>query len=97
MALAKEKVKSALKKKGFSQNDKGHHIYLNHRWKRNGQFSGVKTFVSHGSRKDLSDRLVSEMAKQVKLSNKDFKRLVSCDMKQKEYETIIKRRLQQNL
>ena len=96
MALAKEKVKSALKRKGFSQNVKGHHIYFNHRWKQNGRLSGVKTFVSHGGKKDLNDRLVSEMAKQVKLSNKDFKRLVSCEMKQKEYERIIKRRFEQN-
>lgn len=97
MALAKEKVKSALKKKGFSRNDKGHHIYFNHRWKRSGRLSGIKTYVSHGSKKDLSDRLVSEMAEQVKLSNKDFKRLVSCDMKQGEYEKVVKKRLKKNL
>ncbi len=93
MALAKRKVKAALRKKGFDQNEKKDHIYFYHRWKSNGFLSGIWTRVSHGSRpKDLPKGLVGEMARQVKLSNKNFKRLVSCDMDREEYEEVVKKR-----
>ena len=94
MALAKRKVKGALRKKGFDENEKKDHIYFYHRWKSDGILSGIWTRVSHGSRpKDLPKGLVGEMAKQVRLSSKDFRRLVSCDMDRDEYEKVAKERL----
>ena len=91
MALAKRKVKAALRKKGFDENKKKDHIYFYHRWESTGNLSGIWTRVSHGSRpKDLPKGLASEMAKQVKLSNRDFERLVSCDMDQDKYEKVVK-------
>lgn len=42
---------------------------------------------------DLDDSLVSRMARQVKLTTKVFKRLVSCPMSRADYEERIKHHL----
>ena len=46
----------------------------------------VRTKTSHGSR-EIDDNLLAQMAKQCKLSNKDFGLLVDCPLSRDEYET----------
>ena len=59
-----------------------------------GDLSRVRTHISHGSKpKDLSDYLIGQMARQVKLPKKSFERLALCPVKQPEYEKIIKEKL----
>lgn len=46
----------------------------------------IRTRVSHGRDRDISDDLLSKMAKQCKLSRQDFNQLVDCPMDREEYE-----------
>lgn len=93
MTLGKRRVVSALQKKGFEKDVDGKHIVLMYRT-LDGDLSGIKTHVSHGSRpKDLNDYLIGQMARQVKLPKKSFEQLVLYPMKQPEYEKIIEEKL----
>lgn len=72
MTLGKCKVASALQEKGFEKYVDGKHIVLMYRT-LDGDLSGISTHVSHGSKpKDLSDHLIGQMARQVKLPKKSL-------------------------
>ena len=93
MTFKKRKIRSSLRKKGFEEDKDGKHISLTY-ITLDGNESPIKTHVSHGSKsRDLGDSLISEMAKQVKLSTEDFKQLVLCKMGQADYEEIIKKHI----
>ena len=67
MVLKKRRVVAALRKKGFEKDKDGKHIVLAYRF-LDGTPSKIKTHVSHGSkRSDLSDHLIAEMSRQIKL------------------------------
>ncbi|MCY4001377.1 MAG: hypothetical protein OXF84_11310 [Bacteroidetes bacterium] len=79
-----------MKKKGFVEDLSGHHISYSYDMP-DGTITTIKTYVSHGKgSQDIDHTLISLMARQVKLSNKNFKRLISCDMDLNEYAEIIK-------
>lgn len=89
MVLKKRRVVAALRKKGFEKDKDGKHIVLAYRF-LDGTPSKIKTHVSHGSkRSDLSDHLIAEMSRQIKLPKKEFVDLVSCSMSQADYEKIV--------
>ena len=85
---------SALNKKGFEQDETRDHICFYHCWKSTGKRSGIWTRVSHSSKpKDLPKWLVSEMAKQLKLKKAQLVDLVSCEMDQLKYESVIEEKV----
>lgn len=56
-----------------------------------GKKTSVRTKTSHTPKmKDIPDNLLSQMAKQCKLSKNDFFRLLDCLLSREEYEAILK-------
>jgi len=68
-------VQKALKAKGFQESTKRDHIYyfLFH----NGKKTNIFTKVSHSS-SEIDDRNCSSMARQIRLSNPQFRDFVDC-------------------
>jgi len=69
-------IASSLLKKGFRQTQSSHARLT---FFIDGRKSSVFTFVSHG-KKEISDGLMHQMARQVRLSHKQFCDLVDCSM-----------------
>lgn len=77
-------VEKSLLKKGFQAGDGDHNFFVYH--SKAGKKTMVRTKTSHGS-KEIDDNLLAQMAKQCKLSNKDFGLLVECPLSRDAYET----------
>jgi hypothetical protein len=89
MPRKKIDVESALKKKGFNQTEGDHHwfVYVT----IEGEKTTSKTKTSHTQKmKDISDNLLSQMARQCRLSKKDFLDLIDCPLSREAYEDILK-------
>jgi predicted RNA binding protein YcfA (HicA-like mRNA interferase family) len=76
-------VEKSLLMKGFKAKE-GDHNYFNY-YSKAGKKTAVFTKTSHGAR-EIDDNLLSRMAKQCKLSNKDFNLLVDCPLDRDAYE-----------
>jgi hypothetical protein len=77
-------VLSSLKTKGFFENREGHHVILIYETK-GGLTSEVRTRVSHQSGGgDIGDSLLGQMARQVRLSRRDFEQLIDCPLSRDE-------------
>uniref|UniRef100_E6QX56 YcfA-like protein n=1 Tax=mine drainage metagenome TaxID=410659 RepID=E6QX56_9ZZZZ len=76
-------VEKSLLMKGFKAKE-GDHNYFNY-YSKVGKKTAVFTKTSHGAR-EIDDNLLSRMAKQCKLSNKDFSLLVDCPLDRDAYE-----------
>lgn len=93
MTLEKSRVVYARQRNGFEKDVDGAHIIFACRT-LNGGWSLKKRFVSHGSKsKDLHDHLITQTARQVKPPKKKSEQLVSCPLKQAEYEKSIECKL----
>jgi len=80
-------VLSGLKRKGFVEEREGHHVFLIYETKA-GKRTEVRTRLSHqSSGSDIDDRLLGMMARQVKLSRRDFDALINCPLSREEYES----------
>lgn len=77
-------VEKSLLNKGFLAGGGDHNYFFYHT--KVGKKTIVRTKTSHGSR-EIDDNLLAQMAKQCKLSNKDFGLLVDCPLSRDEYET----------
>ena len=86
MPRSRKDVEATLKKKGFQETEGDHHFFVYHTKK--GKKTLAKTKTSHGM-KDISDDLLSQMAKQCKLSNRQFLDLVDCSIDRDDYEGIL--------
>lgn len=90
MPLERRQIEQALATKGFDLEEGAKHrrfLLL-----IDGKKTGVATQVSRGSGKKyktLSDELVSRMAKQVKLTKKEFEDFVSCAMDEASYKKLV--------
>ena len=85
MPLDRRLVEASLLAKGFHRVDGDHSFFIY--YDKNGKKSPVRTKTSHGtSSKQLNDDLVSKMAKQCRLSSKDFRELVNCPLSRDAYE-----------
>jgi len=85
MPLKHRDIQSALQRKGFEVEER-HHRFFVYRF-ISGSRSVIRTKMSQGAgRQDIGDKLIASMAKQLRLSRKDFFRLVDCSMQQEEYE-----------
>jgi len=84
----RDDVHSAMIRKGFRLSDNDHHrlVYIaldKHK-------TSIWTKTSHGSsHRDISDDNLRKMARQCKLPNKEFARLLDCPLSQEEYEKIL--------
>lgn len=76
-------VEKSLQIKGFRARE-GDHNYFNY-YSKAGKKTAVFTKTSHGAR-EIDDSLLSRMAKQCKLSNKDFGLLIECPLDRDTYE-----------
>ena len=85
MPMTTRKIESSLQKKGFIKEDKKHRIF---RYiAEDGTKTSIFTHTSHGrSGEVVHDGIISTMAKQCKISAIQFKRLVLCSFKRKQYE-----------
>ena len=84
---AKRDVEAALTKKGFRKDDGDHHWFFY--WTADGLKTTIRTKTSHGSTKDLSDGLLKEMARQVRISKGQFLDLVDCPLTREQYESAL--------
>lgn len=89
MSRPKSVVEGALEKKGFRKAEGDHHYfyYVN----KDGKKTMSRTKTSHSRKmKDIPDSLLSQMARQVQLSKKDFLLLVDCPMSRDDYDERLK-------
>ena len=76
-------VEKSLLVKGFQAGGGDHNYFFYH--SKAGKKTMVRTKTSHGAR-DIDDNLLAQMARQCKLSNKDFGLLVECPLSRDDYE-----------
>ena len=75
-----ERIMKALQKKGFQSSDT-HHIYLCFYYE--GRKTSISTHISH-HKAEIGNKLRSIMARQLKISGKEFDNLIDCSMSQKD-------------
>ncbi len=83
MPRKQDEVEKSLLNKGFQAGGGDHNYFLY--YSRAGKKTIVRTKTSHGS-KEIGDNLLAQMAKQCRLSNKDFGLLVECPLSRDDYE-----------
>lgn len=86
MPRKQDDVEKSLLKKGFLAGGGDHNFFIYH--SKVGKKTIVRTKTSHGG-KDVDDNLLSQMAKQCKLTNKDFGRLIDCPLSRDDYEALL--------
>lgn len=83
MPRATRDVEKALSKKGFTLvADKDHNYYYVY---KNGKKTSVNTKVSHGYHKDISDGLLNQMRKQIRLPKHEFEEYMNCTFSKEQY------------
>ena len=86
MVFKRRNVEKALINKGFVEDRAGKHKKY-HYQKKNGEITNIFTYKSHGSTgADVTNYLVARMAKQCKVSKREFEQLVKCSLSREEYE-----------
>lgn len=79
-------VASGLCKKGFESRENDHtffHLYVD------GRKSIIFTKISHGE-KEIGDRLLAMMARQLRLSRKQFLDLIDCPLAKTQYVSLLR-------
>ena len=81
------RVESGLLAKGFRYLDSRHRrLYY---YTLSGDPTPVQTLLSHGGNRDLNDQLLAQMARQCRLSRREFLALIDCPLSQAEYEALL--------
>ena len=88
MPRDKRDVEAGLESKGFQKVDGDHHYYVY--WSAGGKKSMAKTKTSHGSGRDVSDDLLSKMARQCGVTKANFLKLVDCPLQRPDYENLLR-------
>jgi hypothetical protein len=78
-------IERALLRKGFVL-ESSHHRVLHH--VRGKDLSGVRTFLSHGS-KDYGPALLARVSRQLHLSKAELLQLIDCGMSSGEYVALL--------
>lgn len=86
MPRSRKEIEAALKLKGFQQTEGDHHFFIY--FTKKGKKTLAKTKTSHGMR-DVSDDLLSQMARQCKLTKSQFLDLVDCPMNRDKFEEAL--------
>jgi hypothetical protein len=84
MPRKQNEVERSLLVKGFVGPEKVDHNYFTYH-SLAGKKTRIFTKTSHGAR-EINDHILAQMAKQCKLTNKDFGRLIDCPLDRKSYE-----------
>ncbi len=88
MPLKRREVEAALEFKGFKRTEGDHAFFIY--YTSTGRKTTVRTKTSHGtSHNDISHKLVSTMARQCKLTTRNFRDLVACPLTREGYEEIL--------
>ncbi|MGN1298228.1 MAG: type II toxin-antitoxin system HicA family toxin [Clostridia bacterium] len=83
MPRATKDVERALSSKGFTlEKKRDHNYYFIY---KDGKKTKINTKVSHGTHKDISDGLLNQMMKQMKLPKKEFNEYMNCTFSKEEY------------
>lgn len=85
--LDQRRVISNLQRKGFEFRETSNHHQLVYK-DRDGSLTTARTSLSRG-RKEISSKLVSQMARDVELSTQEFCELVKCPLGQDEYHRTL--------
>ncbi len=85
---ARQADKALINKLGFERHDSHHRIY---RLYLDDQLV-ARTFISHGQR-ELTSYHIGQMAKQMRLSRREFLDAVKCPLDRETYHTLIRQRL----
>lgn len=89
MPLERGGVEAALERKGFLRSE-GDHSKFTYYTEQERRKTSVRTKTSHGRRSaDISDELLSRMAKQCRLSNRQFRDFVDCSLSRRGYERAL--------
>lgn len=80
-------IAKALLRNGFIEHPSHHKQYTYYTLV--GKKTKINTYISHGN-KDYGDYLLKEVARQIKLTNKDLLRFIDGDMTREEYEGILR-------
>ena len=84
----RREIEDALQKKGFQKNQADHRKFIY--YSLEGQKTSVWTKTSHGSsHSEISRNNLSKMARQCRLKNSDFNKLVKCPLERDEYEQVL--------
>lgn len=76
-----DKIKASLQRKGFEKDNGDHQYYTLY---CNGKKTQIFTKISHG-KGEIGEPLLGIMAKQTKLSKKDFLDLINCPLTKERY------------
>lgn len=88
MKIERSEIMANLPKKGFVEENGRKHIFFH--FTIEGKKTPIRTHVSHGSKyKTLGDDLVSAMAKQCKVTSKNFCGLAECTISEAEYIELL--------
>ncbi len=85
MPLKARDVKKSLRAKGFAEENRDHCYYF---FVYDGKKSQINTKISH-SETEIDDRNCSSMARQMKLSNPQFKDFVECCLTKEAYLAVL--------
>ena len=89
MVRRRREVLRALRRKGFRETN-SRHLQLKF-FSVDGEDTEIGTLVSHGSDRDINDRLLAQMARQLHLTRRQFDALIDCDLSQADYEATMRR------
>jgi hypothetical protein len=76
-------------RKGFLLTESRHRRFRY--YKLDGDRTNVVTIMSHGSVRDIDDRLLAQMARQLKLTRRQFDDLIDCRLARADYEAMLRR------
>ena len=83
--LKRREIENALKRKGFRQSNRDHKFFIY--FTKEGKKTIVSTKISHGTgHSDIGSNLVNRMARQCKLTSREFNNLVKCLLSRDRYE-----------
>ena len=89
MPKDKHIIESGLERKGFVKKERDHHYFRY--FTEDGLKTPIYTKTSHGNKsKEINDSLLSEMAKQCRLTQREFILFVDCSLDRSSYERILK-------
>ena len=80
-------IESALLAKGFRRHDSRHRQFVY--FDDNGRPTNVRTLLSHGGNRDVGARLLGEMARQCRLTRREFDDLVRCPLTREGYRSLL--------
>ena len=88
MPRNKKSVEAALLAKGFQQDNNDHHFFVY--FATDGRKTRARTKTSHTAKmKDIPENLLSQMAKQCKVTRAQFLNLVDCPLDRQGYEEVL--------